>query len=118
MIETYIPFIRRLALPDGRIAEIDSRIYPQITLHPCTSDRAIFFNVSCKRDDDEHRTHIAEVRTTLGEHQSELAHRLLDQICREMHAGTLPPETEALLEFELLTPDEVEEWLREEVLEP
>ena len=112
MPEAFVPYLRLVEMPNGLFVEVDLRVYPDVTLHTLTEDRAIHFNVAARTDflPDTRRMHIAEAKTQLGEHQHELAYRLIDRICGKLQAGEMELETPVFLAFESMTPDEVDEW--------
>ena len=114
--KTYLDYERTVLTPEGVWVEITTRIYPEITLHEMTEDRAIHFNVAAKTDPRmAHRTHIAEVKTQLGEHQYALAYKLVDRLCDKLELGRLKLETQPLLNVENLSTDDIELLLKEPI---
>ena len=97
--------------PNGVYVRLDTRVYPEDFLHEMTTDRAISINVAARPDGAPHRTHIAEIRTQLSEHQHRLAYRLVDHLCEKIRTGQLDLSATALLPLEDKTPDEIEEML-------
>jgi hypothetical protein len=97
--------------PNGVYVRLDTRVYPEDFLHEMTTDRAVSINIAARPFGAEHRTHIAEIRTQLSEHQHRLAYKLTDYLCEQIRTGQLELSATALLPFEDKTPDQIEEIL-------
>ena len=109
--DAYEDYRQGVTEPNGVYVRLDTRVYPEDFLHEMTKDRAISINVAARPFEAKHRTHIAEVRTQLSEHQHRLAYRLVDHLCGEIRTGRLALSASALLPLENKTPDEIEEML-------
>lgn len=97
--------------PNGVYVRLDTRVYPEDFLHEMTTDRAISINVAARPFEAKHRTHIAEIRTQLSQHQHRLAYRLVDHMAEQIGTGQLDLSATALLPLEDKTPDQLEEML-------
>jgi len=111
--DSYKNYIREVETPAGVAVEVETRAYPDITLHEMTRDRAIHVNVAARPIGAAHRVHIGEAKLRLGENQHQLAYKLVDHICNQIEAGEFPLETGAVLALEELSPDDVEELVEE-----
>ncbi len=114
--EEYSPYVRQVLTPEGVWVEMETRLYPDVTLHERTTDRVIHVNVAGKTHPAvAHRTHVAEIRTQLSEHQYALAYLLVDRLGDKLELGRLKLETAPLLAVENLTPDDIELLLKEPI---
>jgi len=109
---TYDDYRQGVTDPNGVYVRLDTRAYPEDFLHEMTTDRAISINVAARPYDAKHRTHIAEIRTQLSEHQHRLAYRLVDYLCGRIRTGQQELSATALLPLEDKTPDQLEELLK------